>query len=234
MDQIRRSGLFLTLTAVYTPKGFILHAASLDQAFAHCPIFDAAATRRCPGSVSVPMWRVNLSVPLPVVGLVGRYPTNNLIGHGPLPDQRTFDPRNMRCEDIIRYYRPFRTAIPVSGVRYPCITHPFATNRTLSYPNVRPVRLACLSHAASVRSEPGSNSSVYISNILAGPIRVTGPNRRIVRINCPRLGCNRGSNPALMLKELRSRPAQCTAAGRTHTITATKLFTCQRTQRQNH
>ena len=29
------------------PKHFILHAASLDQAFAHCRIFSAAATRRC-------------------------------------------------------------------------------------------------------------------------------------------------------------------------------------------
>ncbi len=112
---------------VYTPKGFIPHAASLDQAFAHCPIFGAAATRRCPGSVSVPMWRVNLSVPLPVEGLVSRYLTNNLIGHGPLPDLRTFGNLARKPENIIRYYLPFRSAIPESGVRYPCITHPFAT-----------------------------------------------------------------------------------------------------------
>ncbi len=74
----------LTLTAVYTPKGFIPHAASLGQAFAHCPIFVAAATRRCPDSVSVPMRRVNLSAPLPVRGLVSHYLTNYLIGHKPL------------------------------------------------------------------------------------------------------------------------------------------------------
>ena len=82
LDQSLRT--FLPLTVVYTPKGFILHAASLGQAFAHCPIFVTAASRRSLGSVSVPMWRANLSVPLPVVALVSRYLTNKLIGHGPL------------------------------------------------------------------------------------------------------------------------------------------------------
>ncbi len=75
---------YLTLTAVYTPRGFVLHAASLGQAFAHCPIFVTAALRGGPGSVSVPIWRVNLSVPLPVVALVSRYLPNKLIGNRPL------------------------------------------------------------------------------------------------------------------------------------------------------
>src|SRR5258708_35931489 len=39
-----------------------------------------------------------------------------------------------------------------------CITHPFATRRQ-GCPRVT-VRLACVKHAASVQSEPGSNSSV--------------------------------------------------------------------------
>ncbi len=64
------------LTAVYIPKDFLPHAASLGQACAHCPIFVTAATRRCPGSVSVPMWRADLSVPLPVAALVSHYLTN--------------------------------------------------------------------------------------------------------------------------------------------------------------
>ena len=34
---------------VYDPKAFILHAASLRQAFAHCAIFPAAASRRSSG-----------------------------------------------------------------------------------------------------------------------------------------------------------------------------------------
>ena len=32
------------------------------------------------GRVSVPFWGVPLSRPLPVIGLVGHYPTNNLMG----------------------------------------------------------------------------------------------------------------------------------------------------------
>ncbi len=77
-----------SLTAVYTPRGFIPHAALLGQAFAHCPIFVTAASRRSLGSVSVPMRRANLSVPVPVLALVSRYLTNKLIGLGPLSDRR--------------------------------------------------------------------------------------------------------------------------------------------------
>ncbi len=66
----------LPLTAVYTPKGFVLHAASLRQTCVHCGIFVTAASRRSPGSVSVPMRRAVLSHPLPVFALVSRYLTN--------------------------------------------------------------------------------------------------------------------------------------------------------------
>ena len=64
------------LTAVYNPKTFIPHAASLGQAFAHCRRFSTAATRRCLGSVSVPMVGVVLSHPLGIFALVSRYLTN--------------------------------------------------------------------------------------------------------------------------------------------------------------
>ena len=63
-------------TVVYDPKAFIPHAASLRQAFAHCARFPTAASRRSLGRVSVPMWLAILSDQLPVVTLVGRYPTN--------------------------------------------------------------------------------------------------------------------------------------------------------------
>ena len=63
-------------TAVYDPKAFIPHAASLRQAFAHCAIFPTAASRRSLGRVSVPMWLVILSDQLPVVALVGLDPAN--------------------------------------------------------------------------------------------------------------------------------------------------------------
>ncbi len=71
-------------TAVYNPKAFFLHAASLHQGFPHCAIFPTAASRRSLGRVSVaifptaasrrslgrvsvPMWPINLSVRLPIV-----------------------------------------------------------------------------------------------------------------------------------------------------------------------
>ena len=64
------------LTAVYNPKAFIPHAASLGQTFVHCRRFSTAATRRCLASVSVPVARVVLSHPLAILALVGRYPAN--------------------------------------------------------------------------------------------------------------------------------------------------------------
>ena len=70
---------------VYNPKTFILHAALLHQAFAHCGRFLTAASRRSLDRVSVPVWLVILSDQLRIVGLVGLYPTNNLIRRGPLP-----------------------------------------------------------------------------------------------------------------------------------------------------
>ena len=67
------------LTVVYTPRGFLPHAASLRQSFDHCAIFPTAASRRSLGRISVPMWRIVLSDPLRVVALVSRYLTNKLI-----------------------------------------------------------------------------------------------------------------------------------------------------------
>ena len=63
-------------TELYDPKAFITHAAWLDQAFAHCPIFPTAASRRSLGRVSVPVWLVILSDQLPVSALVVFYTAN--------------------------------------------------------------------------------------------------------------------------------------------------------------
>ena len=70
------------LKAVYNPKAFFPHAASLRQAFAHCARFPTAASRRSLGRVSVPVWLIVLSDQLRIVALVGRYPTNKLIRRG--------------------------------------------------------------------------------------------------------------------------------------------------------
>src|SRR5215207_4177688 len=67
-------------TELYNPKAFITHAAWLRQAFAHCARFPTAASRRSLDRVSVPVWLIILSDQLPVKGLVGRYPTNYLMG----------------------------------------------------------------------------------------------------------------------------------------------------------
>ncbi len=64
------------LTGVYIPKDFILHAASLRQAFAHCAKFLTAASRRSLDRVSVPVWLIILSDQLRIEVLVGFYPTN--------------------------------------------------------------------------------------------------------------------------------------------------------------
>ena len=71
-------------TVLYNPRAFITHAALLDQAFAHCPIFPTAASRRSLGRISVPVWLIILSDQLPVAALVSRDLTNKLMGRGPI------------------------------------------------------------------------------------------------------------------------------------------------------
>ena len=93
------------LTGVYDPKAFILHAALLRQAFAHCAKFPTAASRRSLGRVSVPVWPVALSGRLPVVALVGHYPTNKLIGRGLILHRRSFPPTPMQRK-VISGIRP--------------------------------------------------------------------------------------------------------------------------------
>ena len=76
------------LTGVYHPKAVILHAALLRQASAHCAKFPTAASRRSLARVSVPVWLIILSDQLPIVALVGRYPTNKLMGRKLIPNRK--------------------------------------------------------------------------------------------------------------------------------------------------
>ena len=69
-------------TEVYDPKAFIPHAELLGQAFAHCPRFPTAASRRSLDRVSVPVWLIVLSDQLLIVALVSFYLTNKLIKRG--------------------------------------------------------------------------------------------------------------------------------------------------------
>ena len=61
---------------VYIPKDFLPHAALLGQAFAHCPKFPTAASRRSLARVSVPVWLAVLSDQLQIEALVSYYLTN--------------------------------------------------------------------------------------------------------------------------------------------------------------
>ena len=77
-------------------------------------------------------------------------------------------------------------AIPESGVRCLRITHPFATNLPLDYSIGSFVRLACLSHAVSVRSEPGSNSSIFIVCLCGAKTAQDGIRKRLYTHVCSR------------------------------------------------
>jgi hypothetical protein len=149
------TGASSVLKEVYNPKAVIPHAALLDQASAHCPIFPTAASRRSLGRVSVPVWPVTLSGRLPVEALVGHYPTNKLIGREHIPHRKNFPQPPMRVA-VISGIRPrFRSLSPSGGQ----ITHVLLTRSPLVYPRKGlTARLACVKHAASVRPEPGSNS----------------------------------------------------------------------------
>ncbi len=70
------------LTELYDPRAFITHAASLDQAFAHCPKFPTAASRRSLDRVSVPVSLIVLSDQLTISALVSFYLTNKLMVRG--------------------------------------------------------------------------------------------------------------------------------------------------------
>ncbi len=82
-----RSGHSSQWTVLYTPKGFVAHAASLRQTFVHCAIFLTAASRRSLGRISVPVWLIILSDQLSIVALVSLYLTNKLIERRPIPER---------------------------------------------------------------------------------------------------------------------------------------------------
>ena len=121
-------------TKVYNPKTFFPHAALLHQSFLHCAISPTAASRRSLGRVSVPMWPINLSVRLPIVDLVGRYPANYLIGREPIlqrisPLIRRGCPRRMSCGISSR----FQLLSPSEGqVAHALLTRPPLSSKTVT------------------------------------------------------------------------------------------------------
>ena len=92
------------------------------------------------------MCRAALSRPVPVDALVGRHPTNKLIGHGPLPGRRSFAHRDMRLRGIIRYYRRFRkgTEVPPLSLCPGYVIHALLTRSPLIRPKTDPLDLHAL------------------------------------------------------------------------------------------
>lgn len=144
---------------LYNPKTFFTHAALLDQGCPHCPIFPTAASRRSLGRVSVPVWLIILSDQLLIIALVGHYPTNKLIKRRLL--HRRLAPLTLRYHAVLA---PVSRSYPPPVDRFLRVTHPSATKAEAF------VRLACVKHAASVRSEPGSNSQVHHTSPKASTI----------------------------------------------------------------
>ena len=144
------------LTELYNPKTFFTHAALLRQAFAHCAIFPTAASRRSLGRVSVPVWLIILSDQLIISGLVGHYPTNYLMIRGLILQRNSFPLSSAEVNVVSGISSSLGLLCQTEGQ----ITHALLTRAPLYLPEGFLVRLACVRHAASVRSEPGSNSPV--------------------------------------------------------------------------
>ena len=104
------------------------------------------------------MWPITLSGRLPIVGLVGRYLTNYLMGRElTLHRIAAFTPVPCGTVVICGISNCFQLLSPLAGqIAHALLTRPplGKTRRSCL------VRLACVKHAASVRPEPGSNSYV--------------------------------------------------------------------------
>ena len=114
------------------------------------------------------MWPVALSGRLRIITLVGRYLTNYLIGREPTPYRiAPLTPKRCRSVVLCGISTTFAVLSPCKGqVAHALLTRPplehyiFISIRKFQIRRNVPARLACVRHAASVRPEPGSNSSV--------------------------------------------------------------------------
>ena len=103
--------------------------------------------------VSVPLWLAVLSDQLSVLALVGFYPTNKLMERRLILKRPK--PLIRRSHPVLSRLSPGYSELQGRFLR---VTHPFAANPLQYCYRWIIARLACLIHAASVRSEPESNS----------------------------------------------------------------------------
>ena len=110
------------------------------------------------------MWPITLSGRLPIVDLVGRYLTNYLIGREPTPYRiPPLTPEGCPPVVLCGISTTFAVLSPCEGqVAHALLTRPPLSTQSInrSFDHELLARLACVRHAASVRPEPGSNSSV--------------------------------------------------------------------------
>ena len=143
----------------------------LGQAFAHCPIFPTAASRRSLDRISVPMWPFNLSVRLLIVALVSRYLTNQLIRREPI--FMRIAPLTW-CKCLLHALCGISTSFPVLSPSQRQVAHALLTRPPLTFFRSKLqnqfVRLECVKHAASVHPEPGSNSRIKYFTVLGTAI----------------------------------------------------------------
>ncbi len=116
--------LFFPTESALQPAGLLHTRGIAGSGFRPCPIFPTAASRRSLGRVSVPVWLVILSDQLPIVALVGRYPTNKLIGRGLILQREPKPPFSHRTYAVLARVSP--GCSPLQG-RFPRVTHPSAT-----------------------------------------------------------------------------------------------------------
>ena len=109
------------------------------------------------------MWPIILSNRLPIVALVGRYPANKLMGRGLIPARKLSRRGLLSSQGKMRAYPVLSTV----SSRYSSHRGRLSTRYSPVRHSTRGrspfrVRLACVRHAASVQSEPESNSPVQI------------------------------------------------------------------------
>jgi hypothetical protein len=165
------------------------------------------------------VWLIVLSDQLPIVALVGSYPTNQLIGHRPIPQRLATLLSGLHPRKPMRSCRRFLAGIPHWGVGHPCVTHPSAT--PCRSEEQQGVRLACVRHAASVYPEPGSNSPsvVYRTTPRVG-----------WAMHCGALSCDPGQAVkfALGCSQIHSCSASVARGGTS--LTGTAVCACASTQ----
>ena len=77
------------------------------------------------------MWLIILSDQLPIVALVGHYPTNQLIGHRPLRKREAVTGPPLSSREQYAVLARLSPGCPPLADTFRCITHPFATRALL-------------------------------------------------------------------------------------------------------